>query len=81
MVMETLQIRLNKGLVKLIDSWIEQGVYSSRSEAIRDSVRRFVWKNEVGTIKLKGGSGVELIRKAREKLSKEKIDLDEINNL
>ena len=80
MVMDTLQIRLSNGLIKRIDSFVKTGVYSNRSDVIRDAVRRFVWKKEVGTVSLKGNS-VDLVRKAREKLSKEKIDLDEINNL
>ena len=80
MVMDTLQIRLGSGLIKRIDSFVKIGVYSNRSDVIRDAVRRFVWEKEVGTVFLKGNS-VDLVRKAREKLSKEKMDLDEINNL
>jgi len=80
MVMNTLQIRLGSGLIKRIDSFVKIGVYSNRSDVIRDAVRRFVWEKEVGTVFLKGNS-VDLVRKAREKLSKEKMDLDEINNL
>jgi Arc/MetJ-type ribon-helix-helix transcriptional regulator len=80
MVMDTLQIRLNHGLVKLIDSLVNKGVYSNRSDVIRDAVRRFVWEKEVGTIPNKGDS-VEQIKKIRAVLSKQPIDLDEINNL
>ena len=82
MVMDTLQIRLGSGLIKRIDSFVKTGVYSNRSDVIRDAVRRFVWEKEVGSIPKKGNEGaVSLVRKAREKLSKEKINLDEINNL
>ncbi len=80
MVMDTLQIRLNPALVERIDSLINEGIYSSRSDAIRDAVRRFVWEKEVGSISKKGNS-VELVRKARAALSKRKIDIEEINNL
>ena len=80
MVMDTLQIRINKGLLKRVDSLIKSGIYSNRSDVIRDAVRRFIWEKEVGSI-LKRGDSVEQIRKARKELSKEKIDLDEINNL
>ncbi len=80
MVMDTLQVRLSHGLVERVDSLVETGVYANRSDVIRDAVRRFVWQNELGSISNKGDS-VNLIRKVREKLSKEKIDLDEINNL
>lgn len=78
--MDTIQIRLNPKLIKIIDSWIKEGLYDSRSEAIRDAVRRFVWDREVGSIKLKGKDSVAMIREIRKKLSKN-VDLDEINNL
>ena len=79
MVMDTLQIRMNKKLVKLVDNLVKSGVYSNRADVIRDAVRRFVWAKEVGSVNFKGNS-VEQVRKAREKLSKEKIDIDEMNN-
>ncbi|MFH1506398.1 MAG: ribbon-helix-helix domain-containing protein [archaeon] len=80
MVMSTMQIRMNPGLIKRIDSIVDSGVYSNRSDVIRDAVRRFVWDQEVGSIPYRG-NGVKLIREIRKKLSKEPIDLDEINNL
>ncbi len=81
MVMDTLQIRLSRGLVKQIDSLVKKGIYANRSDAIREAVRnRFWWQSQVGTIKDTGDS-VEEIRKIREKLSKEPIDIDEINSL
>ena len=79
MVMDTLQIRLNPKLVRMIDVLIKEGMYSNRSDVIRDAVRRFVWEKEIGTVSKKGNS-VKEVRKIREKLSKEKIDLDEINS-
>lgn len=80
MVMDTMQIRMNPKLIKLIDNLVKTGIYSNRSDVIRDAVRRFVWEKEVGTISKKENS-IDEVRKVREKLSKEKIDLDEINNL
>jgi len=80
MVMDTLQIRLSHGLIKRIDSLIRSDIYSNRSEVIRDAVRRFVWEKEVGSILNKGNS-VKQIREARKILSKQKIDLNEINKL
>ena len=79
--MDTLQIRMNKELLKRVDSLVKTGIYSNRSEVIRDSVRRFVWEKEVGTIKHNGRNSVEEIRGIRNKLSKEKININEINNL
>lgn len=80
MTMEVAQARLPDGLMKKVDSLVERGEYSNRSDVIRDAVRRFVWEKEAGTISKKGSSA-ELVRKARERLSKEKIDLEEINSL
>jgi len=82
MVMDTLQIRLNPGLLKKIDSLVRSGFYANRADVIRDAVRRFVWDKEAGTLPGMGNS-VEITRKARETLSKKfkKKDLDEINNL
>ncbi|KYK26138.1 hypothetical protein AYK26_00795 [Euryarchaeota archaeon SM23-78] len=70
MVMDTLQIRLTQEMIKLIDSFVKKGIYNSRSDVIRDAVRRLVWKKEVGTIPNTGDS-VKEIREIRKKLSKE----------
>lgn len=78
MVMDTFQIRMNQGLVKRIDNLVKIGIYSNRADVIRDAVRRFVWEKEIGSIPNKGNS-VKQIRKIRKELSKQKIDLDEIN--
>ncbi len=80
MVMDTLQIRISPGLIKTIDKFVKSGIYANRSDVIRDAVRRFVWEKEVGSITNKGNA-VRKIRKIRKKLSKGKIDLNEINNL
>jgi len=80
MVMDTFQIRMNQGLLKRVDSLVKTGVYSNRSDVIRDAVRRFVWEKEVGSISNKGNSA-EQIRKIRKELSKREIDLDKINSL
>jgi Arc/MetJ-type ribon-helix-helix transcriptional regulator len=40
MVMDTLQIRLSKGLVKKIDEVVKSDLYHSRSEFIREAVRK-----------------------------------------
>ncbi|MBU0628962.1 MAG: histidine--tRNA ligase [Nanoarchaeota archaeon] len=46
MVMETLQIRLTKGLIAEIQKLVDKDIYSSISEAVRDSVRRLVLGKE-----------------------------------
>ena len=80
MTMDTLQIRMNKELLKRVDLLVKTGIYSNRSDVIRDAVRRFVWEKEVGSVTKKGDS-VKLIRNIRNKLSKEKMDINKINNL
>ncbi|MBC8500421.1 MAG: ribbon-helix-helix protein, CopG family [Nanoarchaeota archaeon] len=82
MVMESLQIRLSKGLLKAIDRLVKEGVYANRSDAIREAVRaKFFWESQVGSIPNNGKDSVKEIRELRRKLSKEPIDLDEINSL
>ena len=78
MTMDTLQIRMNKELLKRVDFLVKTGIYSNRSDVIRDAVRRFVWDKEINSVSKKGDS-VKLVRNIRDKLSKEKIDLEKIN--
>ena len=40
--METVQIRLTKNMLNKVDELIKLGEYPSRSEAIRDGVRRLL---------------------------------------
>ena len=80
MVMDTVQIRLSHGLVDKIDDLVGTGIYANRSDVIRDAVRRLVLDKMVGIIPDTGDS-VKEMRKIKAKLSKEKIDLDEINKL
>ena len=78
MVMDTLQIRMNKELIKRIDNFVKLGVYSKRADVIRDAVRRFVWEKEVGSIPNKGNA-VRQVRKIREALSKNNRNFQELN--
>jgi len=80
MVMDTMQVRLSHGIIKKIDELVETGVYSSRSDVLRDAVRRLVLDKIVGLLQNENDS-VKEIKNLRKKLSKEKIDLDEINSL
>ena len=83
MVMETIQIRLSSGLIERVDKLIETGIYSNRSEVIRDSVRRLVLDNLIGIVQNKKDS-VKEIKEIRNKLSKKITshkDLDKLNKL
>lgn len=80
MVMDTLQIRMNKGLLNSVDNLVKTGIYSNRSDVIRDAVRRFVWEKEVGSVFNDGENSVNKIRKIRKELSENPIDINKIND-
>ncbi len=83
MVMDAIQIRLTRGLIKRIDYLVEKEIYSSRSDAVRDAVRNLVLNNMVGIIPSNKDS-VKEIRNIRKKLSKEIKsfkDVEKINKL
>ena len=83
MVMDTVQVRLSHGLVESMDNLVGTGIYSSRSDVVRDAVRRLVLNNLVGIVPNKGDS-VKEMREIKRKLSKEIKsfkDLEEINKL
>lgn len=78
MVMDTIQVRLSQGLVKKIDLLVDSGIYSSRSDVLRDAARRLVLDKMIGILSCEGDS-VKEIREIRNRLAKEKFDLDKIN--
>ena len=80
MVMDSIQVRLSHGLIKKIDQLVETGVYSSRSDVLRDAVRRLVLDKLIGILQDKVNS-VEEVRELRKKLSKEDFNLEKINKL
>jgi Arc/MetJ-type ribon-helix-helix transcriptional regulator len=83
MVMDTVQIRLTNGIIKKVDDLVESGLYSSRSEVVRDAVRRLVLDKMIGIIPNKKNS-VKEIKNLRKKLSSEVKsfeDIEKINRL
>ncbi|MEK6863290.1 MAG: ribbon-helix-helix domain-containing protein [Nanoarchaeota archaeon] len=83
MVMDTVQVRLSHGLVESMDSLVDTGIYSSRSDVVRDAVRRLVLNNLIGIIPNTGDS-VKEMREIKKKLSKEIQsfkDVEKINKL
>lgn len=80
MVMDTIQVRLSRGLVEKMDDLVDTEIYSSRSDVVRDAVRRLILDKLEGIIPNRGDS-VKEIRELRKKLSKEKFNLEEINKL
>ena len=80
MVMDTIQVRLSHGLVEKVDDLIDTGIYSNRSDVIRDAVRRLILDKLVGIIPDTQNS-VKEIQEIRKRLSKEKFNMEEINRL
>lgn len=78
--MDSIQVRLSHGLIRKIDQLVETGVYSSRSDVLRDAVRRLVLDKLIGILKDKVNS-VEEVKELRKKLSKEDFNLEKINKL
>jgi Arc/MetJ-type ribon-helix-helix transcriptional regulator len=79
MTMTVTQVRLPQGLVDEIDKLINKGIYTNKSDVVRDALRKLILEQQLGSIKNTGNS-VKEIRNIRKKLSKEKINLNEINN-
>jgi Arc/MetJ-type ribon-helix-helix transcriptional regulator len=80
MTMSVTQVRLPEGLEKELNVLVKRGLYSNKSDAVRDAVRRLILDKQIGSIHDTGDS-VKEIREIRKKLSKEKFDLEEINKL
>ena len=80
MTMSVTQVRLPDGLIKEADRLVERGLYSSKSDVIRDALRKLVLEKQIGSIPNTGNS-VREMKEIRKKLSKEKINLEEINRL
>lgn len=74
------QVRIPEKLIEEVNKLVKKGFYSSKSDVIREAIRKLVLEKQIGSIPNIGDS-VKEVRKIREKLSKKKINLDDINNL
>ncbi|MEM2104054.1 MAG: ribbon-helix-helix domain-containing protein [Candidatus Bathyarchaeia archaeon] len=74
--METLQVRLTEDLIKMVDRLVERGIYSSRSEAVRDAVRKLVVESEIGSLAANKTekASVELVKEVRRKVWRECLE-------
>ena len=77
--MEIAQFRIPKGLMDEVNALVQKGLYSNKSDVIRDALRRLVIENHIGTIPNDGNS-VKQVRKARNELSKEIKSLKDFKN-
>ena len=80
MEMAVTQVRLPKGLVKEMNKLVSKGLYTNKSDVVRDAIRRLIIESQIGSIENTGDS-VKEVREIRKKLSKEKFNLNEINKL
>lgn len=80
MEMAVTQVRLPEGLITEIDKLVNKGLYTNKSDVIRDAIRKLVLEKQIGSIPDTGDS-VKEIREIRKKLSKEKFNLNKINQL
>ncbi len=80
MPMELTQVRLPEKLVQELDRFVKQGYYASKSDLIRDAIRRLLLERQIGSIPNTGDS-VKEVRAIRNKLSKEELDINKINKL
>jgi len=78
MEMAVTQVRLPEGLITEIDKLVNKGLYTNKSDVIRDAIRKLVLEKQIGSIPDTGDS-VKEIREIRKKLSKEKFNLNKLN--
>ena len=80
MTMELTQVRLPETLVQELDRFVARGYYASKSDLIRDAIRRLLLERQVGSIPNTGDS-VQEVRAVRKKLSKQELNITTINKL
>lgn len=82
MAMAVTQVRLPEGLVRHMDNLVEKGIYTSKSDVVRDALRKLFLADLERIIGLipDTGDSVKEVRAIRKRLAKQKLDLDEINS-
>ncbi len=83
MTMSVTQVRLPEGLEEELNILVKKGFYATKSDAVRDAVRRLVLDKMIGIIPDTKDS-VKEIRELRKKLSnqiKSYKDIEELNQL
>lgn len=82
MTMVVAQVRLPEGLMEEVDELVEKGLYTNKSEVIRDALRKLILERQIGSVRNTGDS-VQEVREIRKKLSPgfSASDLEEINAL
>ena len=78
--MELMQVRLPEKLIQEVNNFVKKGIYSTKSDVIRDAIRRLTLEKMIGILPNTGDS-VKEVREIRKKLSKEKFDFKKLNKL
>ena len=82
MAMAVAQVRLPESLMEEVEKLVTKGFYTSKSDVIRDALRKLILEKQIGSVPNTGDS-VKEIREIRKRLSKGFTikNLDEINAL
>ena len=80
MAMVLFQVRLPEKVVSSIEDLVKNGFYESKSDLVRDAIRRFVFEEQIGSVSLKKNYSVE-IKNFRKKQVVRKKDLKKFNSL
>ena len=82
MTMNLAQVRLPSGLMQEVDKLVQKGLYTNKSEVMRDALRKLILERQIGSIPNTGDS-VQEVREIRKRLSNDFTlkDVDEINLL
>lgn len=74
MAMELMQVRLPAGVIRQVNLMVKDGLYASKSDVIRDAIRKLILDKMVGSIPNTGDS-VKEVRAIRKILSRMEPDL------
>ena len=82
MAMAVAQVRLPESLMEEVEKLVTKGFYTSKSDVIRDALRKLILEKQIGSVPNTEDS-VKEIREIRKRLSKGFTikNLDEINAL
>ena len=80
MSMELMQVRLPEKMIFEVKRFVNKGLYASKSDLIRDAIRKLILEKQVGSINNTGDS-VQEIKAIRKKLSNKDLDIEAINTL
>ena len=79
MTMAVTQVRLPEGLIKEMDKLVDKGIYTNKSDVVRDALRRLILEKQIGSIPNTGDS-VKEIREIKT-LTLENMINEDYNNL